>query len=205
MISTEMTGTAVVLRDFDQLPPGLERASVRALNRGINSARTVMVRAMAKDTGLKSRDINKVLLTRLASDTRPESALSASLQRLPLIVFRATGPIPTRGRGRGVTARLPQSKVYPGAFIARVTGPLPGGIVSPGHTGVFKRAMGQLTRRSAGAWSKNLPIAQLYGPSLGHVFIKYQDQGLARGVEVFEQEFARQSELLASKGQLPNA
>ena len=185
MISIETTGTETVLAAFETLPARVRKAAVRALNRGINSARTVEVRAIAKDTGLKSADVNKALRLRLASDGQPEASLQASLTRLPLIQFRAKGPVPTRGKGRGVTARLPSSRRYPKAFIATM---------ASGHTGVFRRG------NKRAATSPRLPIRELYGPSIGHVFARYRSEGLARGVEVFKQEFTRQLALKGTPG-----
>ena len=59
-----------------------------------------------------------------------------------------------------------------------------------GHLGVFKR-LRESERKSKGpsgkvAWSKNLPIDQLHGPSLGRVFKKYRPLGQARMQEAFD-------------------
>jgi len=166
------------LREF---PQRAQRALLRAMNRSIKSARTVMVREIAKDTGLKSKDVRDALVLREAFATRPEASLAAKLKRLSLIDFRAKGPEPSRGRGRGVTYRLPGGKGrVENAFIATM---------HSGHRGVFKRK----TRARLG-------IVELKGPSLGHVFAKYRPLGLARAREVFDTNFAHEMGFLQTAG-----
>jgi len=173
-LTITMEGAEAVLADFRAYPKRVQTAAVRSLNRGINSARTVMVREIAKDTGLRSGDVTKALRLRLATAAQPEAALAASLKRIPVIQFRATGPEPSRGKGRGVKAKVSGSTRYPHAFIATMP---------TGHRGVFAR------RRTA-----RLPIKELFGPSLGRVFAKYRPIGLARAVEAFKQNFTHELE-----------
>ncbi len=166
-----------MVREFSEFPSHIRKGFVRALNRAVASARTVMVREIARDTGLRSKDVRDALLMSEATQNRPEARLAASLKKIPLIKFRARGPFPSRGRGRGVTYRLTGSRGrHPNAFIARM---------KSGHEGVFKRA-DSTSHKSAAAWSKNLPIIELHGPSLGHVFAKYRPLAAARAREVFE-------------------
>jgi hypothetical protein len=66
------------------------------------------------------------------------------------------------------------------------------------HRGVFIRAA-NLTRKSSGAWSPNLPIKQLYGPSIGQVFSKFRPQGVARVLEVFDKNFDHEVGFLHSQ------
>lgn len=159
-------------------------ALMRALNRGITGARTVMVREIARDTGMKSKDVRDALTMRLATPDRLQTRLAASLKRVPLIDFKgkslATGvSFRTRGAKRGgVTVRLPS------AFIATM---------SNSHRGIFKRR-----------GRKRLPIKELFGPSLGHVFLKYKPAAVARGRELFqtnlEHELAFDRELPSGTG-----
>lgn len=179
----EVTADAVVaeLQDF---PARSGKAMVRALNRGIASARTFMARAIAGDTGLKQKDIRDALPMQEATLSRPVAQLAASLKRIPLIKFKARGPEPTRGRGRGVTYSLGSKGRgrQESAFIATMRS---------GHRGVYAR-VATSTRKSSGAWSKNLPITELKGPSLGHVFAKFRQPALARAQEAFEKNFAHE-------------
>lgn len=159
-----------------EAPGRIQRAIVRALNRAAGSARTAMVREIARDTGLKSGTVRDQVPVRKATLTEPSATISATLKRIPLIDFKARGPEPSRGKGRGVSYNLPSGAGRnPNAFIATM---------GSGHRGVFVRAASS-TKTSAGAWSKNLPIFQLFGPSLGHVFIKYQPVGIAKAEDAF--------------------
>lgn len=170
MVSIHLEGLDLIEADFREMPRLTERAMVRALNRAMNSARTVMVRAIVKDTGLRHSDVRDALKLVSARPGNPMAQLSASLTRLPLIRFGARGPEPSRGKGRGVSYAFGGRRVtLPHAFIATMRS---------GHRGVFAR------RRTT-----RLPINELKGPSLGKVFAKYRREGQARALEVFEKTF----------------
>jgi hypothetical protein len=139
------------------------QAITRALNRAITSARVVMVREVARDLGIKQATVRDRMSVEQAKPGTERARLSASLKRIPLIEFNARGPEPSRGKGRGVAYRLGGAKRLPHAFIATMRS---------GHRGVFERVG---TRR--------LPIHELKGPSIGHVFARHVDEGLARGQE----------------------
>lgn len=140
-----------------------------------------MTRLIAGDTGLKQKDIRESMVLRMASASSPEASLNAKLKRIPLIDFRAKGPEPSRGKGRGVSYRLPGGKGrVENAFIATM---------SSGHRGVFKRK-GQ----------DRLGIVELKGPSLGQVFSKFRPQGAARVLEVFDKNFDHEMDFINSGG-----
>lgn len=164
----------------------------RALRRTATNVRTVMVREVRADIGLPASVVRDEIKLHVDHQALVAS-VSVSGRPIPLIAFGAKGPMPTRGRGRGVSYRIGRQgrKTIPKAFIARVRGPLPSGVVSPGHTGVFVRIPPSL-RTSAGAWSKNLPIKQRYGPSLPKVFEKHIPAGLARAEEQFPKNLAHE-------------
>lgn len=171
-------------RALDRYTAKFPKAIVRALNRAGTSTRAVMARAISQDLGLPVSDVKAQLYMDRATEQSMVVRISVSGRRLPLIKFGARGPWPSKGRGRGVTARLLGGKRrYPGAFIARVRGA--SGVSGGGtgdHKGVFIRKR-VLERRSRGAWSKNLPIAQLHGPSLPKVFEKVSPEGIKAGQE----------------------
>lgn len=151
-------------RAFQQLKDRAPIAIARALNRAGASAKTVMVREVAKDLGTKAGDIRDRIGIMEALAHRLQVTLTASSKRIPLIDFRARGPEPSRGKGRGVSARLPGGVGrYPHAFIATL---------KSGHRGVFQR-----TSKS------RLPITQLHGPSVARSFTKHVQVGITRGVE----------------------
>jgi len=151
-------------RALDNLRLQAPIAIARALNKSIASGKTLMVRLVAQDMGVKQADIRDKVIVVPATHDHQTAALKASAKRIPLIDFNARGPEPSRGRGRGVTARMPGGAGrYPNAFIAEM---------KSGHRGVFMR---RDTRR--------LPIRELFGPSIAHVFVKHVEIGLARARE----------------------
>lgn len=173
--SIQVNGTSVVTGALGDLGPKALRAFVRAANRGINAGRTSITRDIASDTGLKSSDVTKGLALKEASYGSPVASLAASPKRLPLIAFNASGPEPSKGKGRGVTARLGGGRNrYPHAFIATM---------ASGHRGVFQRS-----------GKGRLPVYELFGPSLGKVFSKYTEATVARTLQAFDQNFGHELE-----------
>lgn len=165
MIQITIDGGTTVTANLQARSAKLQTAMVRAINRSIGSVRTVMVRSIADDVGLKQKDVRDALRMQQASLSRPEAVLAAKLKRIPLIDFKATGPEPSRGKGKGVSYKLSGGKNrIANAFIATMP---------TGHRGVFVRKA-----------KARLGIRELFGPSLGHVFAKYREQGIARGREV---------------------
>jgi hypothetical protein len=177
----KVTGAEAIEAELKEYPQRVRRALVRALNRAIASGRTVMVREIARDTGLTSKVVRDALPVQEASVNRPEARLAASLKRIPLINFGARGPEPSRGRGRGVTYRLRGGRNrVERAFIARMQSQ---------HRGVFVRV-----------GKARLPIRELFGPSLGHVFAKFRPAALARIREAFDKNFAHELGFQKSRG-----
>lgn len=147
-------------------------AKMRALNRTIKTAETYARRALAQDTGLPSSVAGKALAVTKATVTRPDEAiLEATGARLTLYVYtrqRKVKGVPT-GRGR-----------KPGAFIARVKAGHRGDV----HYGIFKRKGKSRSRKGLKSPSPGLPIVELRGPSLPHVFTSAAIMdGLVRAAE----------------------
>lgn len=125
----------------------------RSLNRASTAAQTATVKAVARDTGLQQKYVKRELKIERANRSRPVAAVEIAGRRLPLIAFSARGPEPSRGKGRGVSYRLPTGRGrVSDAFITTVGS----------HRGVFKRR-----------GKRRLPIVELRGPSIPHVFEKY--------------------------------
>lgn len=163
----------------------------RALNRAATSGQAAMVKVVAADTGLAAKYVKREIVIDKAIRTRPLVALTIAGKRLPLIAFGARGPEPTRGRGRGVSYGMKGGRsLIPDAFIARVG--------AGGHRGVFKR-IGTSRRRSRGAWSPNLPIVELRGPSVPHVFEKHLDKFRAAAQESLAKNLASEISFARSK------
>lgn len=176
MIEFEMRGETELIADLGDAPERVTKATKRALNRAITAARTVMARAIARDTGIKVGDVRDRHLRMTEATLRPEVRLAASLKRIPQIQFDAKGPLPSRGQGRGVSFRVGQGRTrLPHAFLARMRS---------GHVGVFTRK-GPGQTKSPRAWSKNLPIRERKAAPIGYFFRKYRSIGIARAQEAF--------------------
>lgn len=152
-------------------------AQARAVNRAIASANTALLSAVASDTGLKITTLrDRIRVGRPATPEFRRAKIFASAKGIPLIQFRAKGPEPSRGKGRGVTAYIQGANVrYPHAFIATMPG---------GKRGVFERGKGATrSRKGLPAGAPALPIRQLYGPSIYNVAIYHRGVALERGRE----------------------
>jgi hypothetical protein len=155
-------------------------AVARALNRSIGSGRTIMAREMAGDMGLQVGVVKDAIKQKDATPSRLEAKLATSLKRIPLIDFKAKGPEPSRGKGRGVGYRIGgQTKRLDHAFIATMRS---------GHRGVFLRK-----------GDRRLPIREAFGPSLGHVFIKFRPMGIARCAEQLRKNLVSEFRFVMSR------
>ncbi len=150
-------------------------AQVRALNRAIASAKVAMVSVVSKDMGLKAALVSEKMTIKQARELIPVAILSASQKKIELIEFRATGPDPSRGKGRGVSVYLQGARVrYPKYFISRGR--------KSGKRHVFERVeqgrqRGPLPQRS------QLPVRIKYGPSIYLVARFHRQVGIDRGRE----------------------
>ena len=129
----------------DDLKGPLVKAQVRGLNRVAKAAKTLAVREIAKNMGIKSKRINQDMKVLPALARKLEAKVRVKGIRIPLIEFKA------RENARGVTAMSRgKRKLFPDAFISRM---------KSGHIGVFKRFN-----------QRRLPIAELRGASIPVVF-----------------------------------
>ncbi len=155
-----------VLRAVEALKQRAKPAIARAINRTADSARTAIVRVISKDIALKVSAVRDQVIVQKASADRLTATFRASARRVPLIEFNARGPEPSRGKGRGVSARLPSGAGrYPRAFITTVG--------QGNHRGVFMRK----------GEAKRLPIVELRGPSIWQSFVKNQQVAVDRATE----------------------
>ncbi len=185
MIDVQVTGNEEIMLDFTTRPQVVSKALVRAMNRGIKSGRTHMTRELAADLGLKQKDVRDKILLQEATLSHPLARLAASRKKIPLMAFGARGPVPSYGKGRGVTYRLKTGAGrIPNAFIATVKAGDTGL-----HTGVFVRTT-----------KKRLPIKERFGPSLGHVFAKYREGGVKATLDAFAKNFKHELKFAQSEG-----
>ncbi len=190
MLTVSLVGNNEIVADFTEAPARVQRVAVRAMNRGVLAGRTYLASNISRDIGLKVGDVKKALSTRDATPNKLQASVAASLKKIPLVQFKARGPEPSRGLGNGVTYSIGGARRrLPNAFIARM---------ASGHRGVFTR-VGKSVRKSTGARSKNLPITQLYGPSLGGVFKKYRTPAMQRMQEAMDKTFSRDLAYAAAK------
>lgn len=190
MLTVSLVGNNEIVADFTEAPARVQRVAVRAMNRGVLAARTYLSSNISRDIGLKVGDVKKAIPMMEATFNSPQARIAASLKKIPLIQFKARGPEPSRGLGNGVTYSIGGARRrIPNAFIARM---------ASGHRGVFTR-VGKSVRKSTGAWSKNLPIDQKHGPSLGGVFKKYRTPALQRAQEAMDKTFSRDLVYAAAK------
>lgn len=168
-------------KDLDTMGKAAPLIMARSLNRAGVSGQSAMVRAVSDDTGIAAKNVKREIVLDKATRTNPVVALSIAGRRIPLIAFRARGPEPSRGKGRGVSYRLPGSAGrIPNAFIATVgTG---------AHRGVFKRR-----------GKKRLPIMELRGPSLPHVFERKVEAFRVAAQESFLKNLAHEISFARSK------
>lgn len=158
--------------DFADMPNRLRKATVRSLNRAIVSGQAVIARLIATDTGLKVKDVKAAFTLSQATDAAPDASVSAGFKRIPLIQFNAkdSGSKLTKALGGGVSYNVgDMRKAIPNAFIATM---------KTGHRGVFVRV-----------GRKRLPIKELFGPSIGKVFLKFQFDGQRRAEDAFLANF----------------
>lgn len=156
-------------------------ATARAINRTADSEKVALGRAVASDMGLKVGVVKDAITVERANANTQTARVIAKGARIPLVDFGARGPEPSRGKGRGVTARLPGGKGrYPNAFLATM---------ASGHRGVFQR-----TKRA------RLPIYELYGPSIARVFERMIPIGEARRLEVLTKNVSHEIQFALSSG-----
>lgn len=167
---------------LDRLGRDLGIAVARGVNRTIQQAQTVMVRAIASDMAITQSVVrDRLSIEKASADAQRWTArLYADVKRIPLIAFNANGLEPSRGRGTGVSARLPTGRQrYPRAFIATM---------HTGHRGVFERK-----------GKARLPIHELRGPSVYHVFQNLRDLAQARADEMLMGNVSHEVEFLLSQ------
>lgn len=173
-LNLSIDGLDALVADFKEAPQRVTKSLVRALNRAMTSGTAVMSRAIARDIGLKVGDVKTALRFREATFNNPEASLAASLKRISLMKFGAKGPMPSMGKGRGVTYRGEGGvrRRLEHAFIAQM---------SSGHVGVYSRR-----------GKSRLPLHEHFGPSLGHVFAKYRKEALEAAHASFVKNFAHE-------------
>ncbi len=199
-MSTVVVKGLTLLDDLRAELDGMSRQApailARTLNRAGVAGKTAMVKAVRADTGLTEKAINREIAVDKANRSRLQVSFTIQGQRIPLIAFQARGPEPSRGRGKGVSYRLPTGRGrIANAFIATMP---------TGHRGVFKRIPGN--RRGPKPNRSQLPIRELFGPSIPHVFLKFEDVFQRAAQESFESNLRHEIDFAnRPKGEFPIA
>ncbi len=189
MITLRMDTTAVEA-GLKALGDDAPKAVMRAINRTLGNVRTAMTRAVAQSLGIKQATVRARLHTVHAHETRLQGQIWADAKPLPLLMFRARGPEPSRGRGPGVTASTP-TKRYPHAFIATMPSK---------HRGVFERVPGQFMFRRKPTWkswhARRQAIRERREASVAAVFIHQERAGQVRADEQLPKNLAHEVQYL---------
>ena len=155
---------SVDMRDLKQALAALgakaPRAIMRAVNRTARSARTQAVRAVAKEVRLPQKDIRPMLPV-ISATVQQYATAKLIAQGRPLSLMR----LGARQTKLGVIYRGPGGPVLiRSAFIKQMP--------KSKRPTVWLRSPLPSERKSAGAWSKNLPIARQVGPSVPKLVIE---------------------------------
>lgn len=135
--------------------------AAHALTRAAMSGKTAMVKAIAEDLGTKQAAVKPyVWMTPATADNLVARIHPNTHNGIPLIKLGATGPEPSRGKGR---IRVKLAGTFTSAFIATMPS---------GHRGVFQRK-----------GKARLPIQELRTSSISDVFRKVRPVGIARALE----------------------
>lgn len=175
--------TTAAERAIKELGNRAPRAIARGINRTLSNAKVAVSREIADGTRLKVSTVKDRIGIREAAPGRLVGQVTASAKRIPLYEFspRPQAP-PSRGKGRGVTVKLPGSQGrYPHAFIAKVG--------RGGHLGVFERKPGR----------GRLPIVEKRGPSIAKVFEKHAAAGVQRYAEQLGKNVGHEIEFAAKE------
>lgn len=162
-------------------------AIARSLNRAGVAVRTAMAREVAQDLRLKVGDVKAAITIRDADVRKLRVLIIARGEKISLMKFGAKGPVPSRGKGKGVRARLPApgKGKYPHAFIATV------------RRGQTNENQAVFERKG----KTRLPLKKLHGPSLAHVFAKYTAAGLKVGEEALMKNLTHEFKWALSQSQ----
>ena len=145
---------------------GLAKVMSRGINKTANSARTEIVRSLAKLVRIKQKAVRKSIRLDKATYSKWVAVVSLTGRRIPLVYFgaRQLKKSVKYGINRGETKKIEYNSENSPVFIGKVYG-ISGNAKTAamygetGHRGVFKRLS-----------KKRKPIIELEGPSLPQVF-----------------------------------
>lgn len=135
-------------RALENIPDGVPKVIVRAINRAAESARTEASRKVREKYYVKHSDVISTIKIYKASPADYSATIISKGHVLALPKFRVTPREPEPKRKKSIIVRVKRGGggPLPGAFVAQM---------KSGHVGVFKRV-----------GKPRLPIEQKYGPSV---------------------------------------
>ena len=154
------------------MPQAGKRSQARALNKAITQTRTKAAREVAEKRNILVGRAKREMRIQRATFTRPEAALIARGEPIPVIDVKGA----KRQTKRGVTAKIDgkgKPHLFEGAFIA---------VMPSGHKGVFKRKR-----------DSSLPILELKLPSIAATMVNEGVEAKLRAfaIPAYEAELIR--------------
>ena len=132
-----------------KLNKNIPKATSRALNKAIVKVKTEAKRDLSQRMGIAAKKVSQSFRVIKANVSNLKAYINARGAHIQLIYFKRT-----RQLKKGVKSQAwGKDKLYRGTFIAKM---------NSGHKGVFTR----LFRKSIAGEPINLPIKELYGPSV---------------------------------------
>lgn len=166
-VNADQIARAEVL--LKNVPNGVTKALVAALNRAAEGARSDAVRKVRERYYIKAADVRDAIKIKKATPDDLAAIVHAKGSPIALSKFRLTpSKPPTKRRTKPIIARVVRGEGGPikGAFVARMASGHVGAFIRAGtprrREEMFVRVGGQLKKKKV----KDLPIQQLYGPSL---------------------------------------
>lgn len=131
---------------LSSIPKGMEKATSAAINRTLQSTKTLATRKVREIYDVKAEVARGTISLKRASNSNPYGAMISRGTPIPLIKFKINPNKPNPARRKPIFASVKKSGgTLKSAFVASF---------DSGHTGVFERI-----------GKSRLPIRELYGPS----------------------------------------
>ena len=165
-ITVDRRQMRVLEEELKEIPNGLQRVLIRAVNQVGVAARTKVIRAVTEELNLKTSEVReRNMRLSKANFSRLSALLTISGRRVPLIKFGASKV----RRGVSYAIRRGERKLLPSGFVQEMP--------SSGRRGAFVRTgsptIGRRLRRRrgpgrgmAGLVRPRKPITERYGPSI---------------------------------------
>jgi len=169
---------AALVADLGEIPKGVPKAIVGAINKTLATGRSLVVKRLTKELALKQKVIRDTIGIRKATYDTKRGVITISRKGISLMQFSPIPAVPAyehkvalirklvqKGQGieklrlpAGVSVRVRPGKpreILKGTYVAKMRS---------GHVGVYER------RRTGGKRAPRLPIQERFGPTPEGVF-----------------------------------